>query len=966
MPRPVLKVGAVGLAFLLLILSHTAAYTQTLFINEIQVANVDQYIDPSYNYGGWIELYNPGTTAVSLSGYSIRNTDAEGKVKTSTLTSAHGSVPARGYKVIWFDHNSKSGYYGSSAGAQIPFKLDADGGLLEIINTKTETMDAVDYPPCIARSSWMRVQDGNHEFGWTAKPTPKASNNNSKCVTDRLQAPHTSSNGGVFRERYEFSVEIPEGCTLYYTTDGSTPAVGKSEMSMDGIFSGDTTIIYRMMLSRQDCLHSPVITRSFFRTDGELSLPILSVSTAPANLFDNTIGLYVKGTNGRIANNSKVKANQNMDWERPVNMEYFVPDVNTEYSLALNQEVSFNIFGGWTRFNPGNENFEYRSSFKLKSGKVFEGKNSLDFPVFPSKPHIKLNNLLVRNGGQDKIARIWDAALQELVRTSGVYIDCQAWQPAHVYLDGRYLGMMNLREESNKEFAFSNYGIDKDEIDQWENDIIIKYGNMVKLNEWYDLSVKLASDPTNSDIWQQICDIVDIDEYCNYMAAEIYMGNSDWLRGALKNIKGFRAKDGQGKFHIVMHDVDGGFGQTDMMKKIMNGGTGTLSIRFKNMLRYEPFKKQFIDAYCLMAGSVFEPSRCIPIITEMKEIINPALALEGFSADSSANKMIHNISDYEEMRPQLKQSLVSTFSLSDEYDVKLHASIPEATLLFNGQEIPSGRFDGYLFPPITLTSSAPAGFRFCGWTVNGESITTDTLHLSEFFKPDSFHIQALYEQVETSMAPVRINEVSAGNDIYINEYGKKTDWLELYNNSDEDYDLAGAYLTDNPNKPYKFQIEASERYSTVIPAHGYKVIWCDGKESKTQLHAPFKLENADEAFVSITAAGEEWTDSLRYKAQPRWFTYGRYPDGGSSLALFERPTIENANRLCTSTELTHEVITAITSPLEDETDREIVAVRYYNLNGQQLSGTGRERIVIQHIIYRDGTRRSRKLFVGGK
>ena len=27
-----------------------------LIINEIQVSNLDQYMDPSFNYGGWIEL----------------------------------------------------------------------------------------------------------------------------------------------------------------------------------------------------------------------------------------------------------------------------------------------------------------------------------------------------------------------------------------------------------------------------------------------------------------------------------------------------------------------------------------------------------------------------------------------------------------------------------------------------------------------------------------------------------------------------------------------------------------------------------------------------------------------------------------------------------------------------------------------------------------------------------------------
>ena len=37
-----------------------------LVINEIQVSNLDQYLDPSGNYGGYIELYNPTDTSIPL------------------------------------------------------------------------------------------------------------------------------------------------------------------------------------------------------------------------------------------------------------------------------------------------------------------------------------------------------------------------------------------------------------------------------------------------------------------------------------------------------------------------------------------------------------------------------------------------------------------------------------------------------------------------------------------------------------------------------------------------------------------------------------------------------------------------------------------------------------------------------------------------------------------------------------
>ena len=79
-----------------LLASATALHAQQLVINEIQVANIDQWIDPSYNYGGWVELYNPSAEDIGLAGYVLRHTDADGLSTTHTLTYEHGVVPARG------------------------------------------------------------------------------------------------------------------------------------------------------------------------------------------------------------------------------------------------------------------------------------------------------------------------------------------------------------------------------------------------------------------------------------------------------------------------------------------------------------------------------------------------------------------------------------------------------------------------------------------------------------------------------------------------------------------------------------------------------------------------------------------------------------------------------------------------------------------------------------------------------
>lgn len=141
------------------------SYSQPLVINEIQIANIDQFIDPSFNYGAWIELYNSTSSEVTLTNYKIRHTDSDGNVESQTLTSAHGKIQPNGYGVVWFDHNSQNGFYGPNAATQIPFKLDSDGGIIEIIQPNGQTSDVLAYPKSIARCSFAKNKGGENLNG---------------------------------------------------------------------------------------------------------------------------------------------------------------------------------------------------------------------------------------------------------------------------------------------------------------------------------------------------------------------------------------------------------------------------------------------------------------------------------------------------------------------------------------------------------------------------------------------------------------------------------------------------------------------------------------------------------------------------------------------------------------------------------------------------------------------------------
>lgn len=1068
-------------------------------INEIQVANIDQFIDNSYNYGGWIELYNTSSTACALDGAKVRHTDFDGVVEEFELGLGHGLLKGKNYACLWFDHNSEDGVFGGNAHLQVPFKMDPEGGLLELMDVDGNVVDAVMYPSAISRCAYARTVDGGEEWGWTAYATPEESNKGSKFASQRLSAPVVSMESTLFTTDISFEVEIPDGATLRYTTDGSTPTVTHGLTSKNGEFAAHSTTVFRFVLVADDKLPSPVVTRTFIKDEYDMQIPVLCISTAPENLYDDMIGVYTKGTNGVPGNGQGSACNWNMDWERPVNIEYLIKE-DGEYRPVLNQEGEFKIAGGWSRAYGGGNGWPMKSSFRLKSGKVYEGNNSFNYSIFAGKPYNKYKTLQVRNGGNDTYARIYDAAIHEIFRRSGFYVDCQAWQPTHVFFNGEYLGALNLRENNNKHYGESGYGIDTDEMDQFELNSEIGYeqkeGTIEAFLEWLDLTKQLAADPTNQNIWQEICNMVDVDEFCNYMAAECYMGCSDWLTNS-NNLKGFRCKTDGGKFHFVLFDTDSAFGTTNMISSIYNllrrydsrysdnSGISYVAEIFFNMLQYEPFQKQFIHAFSIVDGSVMEPVRCKEIIDEMVAYVKPALALEGNDPTSSANNLYSSISSVSGRNARMS-NLKLFWGLTEEYKVSLESNIPEARLLVEGQEIPTRKFNGTLFGPVSIATKAPAGYVFQGWKLvsntkaqvdvvpfasdwryydqgsldniswkaleytagmwntgaapfgygtvgtvadaadyntvldygtdardkrptyyfrqefklaeqptsedyftlyyylddgaifyvngievgsyhcvsgssyydfstayegsaaaygmidipssllqKGENVIAIEVHNTSASSSDIFfdarltksvsessfignqevlvfneelisgncEIVAMYEKIEdpskaleSGASPIRINEISAGNSIYINDYYKKNDWIELYNTTGEAIDVSGMYLSDNRSNPQKYQISAEgSMASTIIPAYGRLIVWCDKLSPVNQLHAPFKLDNADGAYVVLQAKDGTWSDEVEYFEQDRWQTYGRYPDGGQHLSYQGKPTIELPN-----------------------------------------------------------------------
>ena len=191
-----------------------------------------------------------------------------------------------------------------------------------------------------------------------------------------------------------------------------------------------------------------------------------------------------------------------------------------------------------------------------------------------------------------------------------------------------------------------------------------------------------------------------------------------------------------------------------------------------------------------------------------------------------------------------------TFNLSSAtpVQIKLSSDMEGGKLYINDIEVPTDKFNGKLFAPASIKAVAPAGYKFNRWEQeNGQAysfISEISLPTSDINLVATFTALTNKEKTTRGITPVRINEVSGSNDSYIDEYGKKGDWVELYNTTSEPVDVEGMYLTDNMEKPTKYQItKGSTQANTIIPAHGYLIIWCDKRETSDQgLHASFKID----------------------------------------------------------------------------------------------------------------------------
>ncbi|MDE6513492.1 MAG: OadG family protein [Muribaculaceae bacterium] len=134
---------------------------------------------------------------------------------------------------------------------------------------------------------------------------------------------------------------------------------------------------------------------------------------------------------------------------------------------------------------------------------------------------------------------------------------------------------------------------------------------------------------------------------------------------------------------------------------------------------------------------------------------------------------------------------------------------------------------------------------------------------------------------------LRINEVMVANDSSIvDEFGRRSAWIELVNPTHAPVEISSVYLTDDPQNPTKYYVPRGDA-KTRIGKGQQLLFFADGHDNEGPLHLNFTLTPGQDNFIAIyDADGINLIDSVTIPASlAADQSYARTPDGADDWTV---------------------------------------------------------------------------------
>ena len=140
-----------------------------------------------------------------------------------------------------------------------------------------------------------------------------------------------------------------------------------------------------------------------------------------------------------------------------------------------------------------------------------------------------------------------------------------------------------------------------------------------------------------------------------------------------------------------------------------------------------------------------------------------------------------------------------------------------------------------------------------------------------------------------SVSDLRINEILVINDSnYVDSYGKRSGWVEIFNTAYNTVDIGGLYLSNDPTNPTKYRIPTGDPMTKIAPRN-YIVFFADGLPTRGIQHLNFTLTETN-YLALFEGNGKTMVDAVKYDVQTPDISYGRLKDGHAKWGSLDKTT----------------------------------------------------------------------------
>lgn len=855
----------------------------TIRINEFMASNEATFADESNEFEDWIEIHNYGDESVDLNGMYVSD-DAANPLKFQlTASGSELIMPANTFLILWADDDESDG------ANHLNFKLSAGGESIILTGSDQVLIDQYNFGVQTTDISEGLVP-GTSDWNFYTVPTPNAANG-SNGLADKLAEPIVSVKGGLFSTNQTVSVNYPDNqAILYYTTTGKNP--NQTDNILDHTLTIDSTTTLRIKAFRTGYLPSNTATHTYI-FDTDFNLDIISIQSDPNSFFGAT-GIY---------------DNENSGLEKEIHVEYF----------KKTGELGFEVNAGVKIHSPKGH---VQKSLRLYTRPEY-GDNEINYKLFDDKEVDVFKRLILRNGSNDSQisagTHFKDAMFHQLFGSAGKNNHYSAYRPVHVYLNGLYWGIYNIRERQDKYYAKGV--IDTEDVDLLErrfgsNDP----GNMEAIEGSKDEFQIVDDFVKNNDMsiqanYEYVKTLVDIESYVDYYAFGTFAGNYDWHDN---NVKWMKQKGPGHKWQWLMWDVEYGLGT---FKNINHGKpewpailyTHTRRLRpgtpsndklytyfFNSIFNNKEFRHYFVNRYADILNTTLRSDNILSKIADTKAMLEPDFDRQinrwGLSL-SSWNSAIDYLNYYVSNRQENCRKNLNTYVLNRYFS---DSSIVDSlyTIYVDVQPVGSGKikintikpdtypWDGIYFNsvPIQVTAIPNPGYQFSHWSEDTiesdwfQHLMTNNAAFTAFFE----------DEVSENTNDIVINEIS-----YNQHASWETgDWLELKNAGNNPINLENWYILDEDNT-HKYILPAQ-----TIAGNGYLVIATDSLI--LQNYHPTVSNIANGLWFGLASGGDairlynsndELVDAVYYNNRFPWPTDA---DGKGPTLELDRNTNENS------------------------------------------------------------------------